>query len=309
MLDATGGGVFEPVAGGLGDVELAVRIVSAAVLAGLVVAAGAVDGAVVLRDVEVDGPGAEGVGHLLIGGPELGVAVAFLEQGVLGGVVAEGVEVGVGEVGLEAEGLRHTDALEDVEHVLPRVHASPADFAFGGKAFAVVLGDGGGLFEGVDDAGGVGRGVFTPLGDAELGGVDADHAILAHAVGVEDLGDAAGHLDGAEEFLLLSVVTHGGVADGAGPHGSHEGTDGEAFGGDEISDALDLVIAGLGIGVREEEEVVDAFELLAVHVGCGREVEHALQADRGFLAVAIAFADEAGPHRVVKFGCGVAHDG
>ena len=265
------------------------------------------DGAVVLRDVEVDGPGAEGIGHLLVGGPEFGVGVAFFDESMLRGVVAQRVEVGVGEVGLEAESVLVTYAFEDVEHVLPGVHAGPADLAFGGEALAVILGDGSCLLEGIDDAGGIRLRVFLPLGDAELGGVDADAAVFADAGAVEDLRDAAGHLHGVEEFRLLGVITHGAVTHGAGPNGSHEGTDGESACGDLIGDLLDLVIAGIRVGVREEEEVVDAFKLLAVHIRGGGEVEHALEADRGFLAFAIAFADEAGPHRVVKFGCGFAH--
>jgi hypothetical protein len=165
-----------------------------------------------------------------------------------------------------------------------------------------VGGDGGGLLEGVDDAGGVRLRVLTPFGDAELGGVDADDAVFADAVRVEDLRDAAGHLHGAEEFLLLGVVAHGGITHGAGPHGRHEGADAEALGGDEIGDLLEFVVAGLGIRVGQEEEVVDAFKLLAVHIRGGGEVEHLFEADRGLLAFAIAFADESGPHCIVKFG-------
>lgn len=307
VLDAAGCGVFEPVTGGLGYVELAVRIVSAAMLASLVVAACTVDGSVVLGDVEVDGPGAESIGHLFIGGPEFSVAVAFFEKGVLRSIVAEGVKIGVGKVSLEAEGVWHADAFEDIEHVLPGVHPGPADFAFSGEALAMISGDLCGFLEGIHDAGGAGRGIFAPFGHAELGGVDADDAVFTDTMVIEDLGDAAGHLHGAEEFFLLGIIAHGGVTDGAGPDGSDEGADAETFAGDEVGDFVELVVAGLRIGVREEEEVVDAFELLAVDIGCGSEVEHALQADRWLLAFAVAFTDEAGPHRVMKFGCRIAH--
>ena len=105
--------------------------------AGLVVRAGAVDGAVVLGDVEVDRPGAQRVGHLLVGGVKFRLRVAFLEQRVLRGVVAEEVEIGVREVRLEADALRHADRLQQVQHVLPGMHAGPADFAFGGETLAV----------------------------------------------------------------------------------------------------------------------------------------------------------------------------
>ena len=61
----------------------------------------------------------------------------------------------------------------------------------------------------------------------------------------------------------------------------------------------------LGIRVREEEEIVDALEFLAVDVRGGGEIEHVLEADGRLLAGAVAFADEAGPHGVVQFREGV----
>ncbi len=119
VVDAAAGGVFEPVGGAPGDVEFSVRIVGGAVATGFVVIAGAVDAAVVLGDVEVDGPRAEGVGHFFVGGPKIGVGVAWLEEGVFRGVVAEEVEVGVGEVGLEADGFGHAGGFEGIEHGFP----------------------------------------------------------------------------------------------------------------------------------------------------------------------------------------------
>lgn len=119
VLDAACLGVFEPVTGTFHDIELAVRIVSTAVLASLVVATSAMDSTVVLGDVEVDGPRAEGVGHFFVGGPEICVGVAWLEEGVFRGVVAEEVEVGVSEVCLEADGFGHAGGFEGVEHGFP----------------------------------------------------------------------------------------------------------------------------------------------------------------------------------------------
>ena len=165
--------------------------------------------AVVLSDVEIDGPRAEGVGHLLVGRPEFLFAIAFLHERVFGGVVAEGVEVGVGEVGLEAERFGHADAFEDIEHILPAVHTGPAYFAFGGETFAVIGGDLGGFFEGGNDGAGVGCGIFAPFLHAKLRGINADHAALAGTVFVEHLGNAAGHLDGFQKFAALFFCAHG----------------------------------------------------------------------------------------------------
>lgn len=277
VLDTTAGGVLEPVAGSFDDVELAAWIISQAVFASFVVSTSTLDSTVVLSDMEVDSPRPKGVGHLFVGSPELIFAVAIINQGVLRRIVAEGVEVGMSKVALEAKRPWHTDALKDVKHVFPRMHTSPADFSFGSETFTVISGDRGGLREGVDDTRCAGHGIFTPFSDAVLGRVDADAAILAHAVLVEDSGDTTGHFHGAEEFFLLGVITHSGAAVGTWPHWGDKGTDGESFAGDEIGDLLQFVIAGLRIGMRQEEKVVDAIELLSVNVGGGSEVEHTLE--------------------------------
>jgi len=155
VFDAAVGGVLEPVAGAFCDVEFAIRVIGGAVFAGLVVVTGTVHFAVVLSDVEIDGPRAELVGHLLVSGPEFLIAVAFLQQRVLGCVVAERIKIGVCEVGLEAKGFGHAYAFEHVEHILPAVHSGPADFTLGGEAFAVAGGYLCGLFKRFHNSGGV----------------------------------------------------------------------------------------------------------------------------------------------------------
>ena len=55
---------------------------------------------------------------------------------VLRCVVAEDVKKRVGHVRLEAESFGLSDFFEQVDHLLPAVHAAPADFAFGSEAFA-----------------------------------------------------------------------------------------------------------------------------------------------------------------------------
>ena len=59
----------------------------------------------------------------------------------------------------------------------------------------------------------------------------------------------------------------------------------------------------------EEEEVINAIELLPADVCRSGKVEHVFEADGWFLAVSGSFADEAGPHCVVKFEVRVAHNG
>ena len=171
--------VAQPEAGVMGDVELAVGVGRQAVAAGVVVRSRAEDGGVVLGDVEVDRPGPQRRGQglqclverLLV----LPVEVAGQDP-ILGGVLAQRVEQGVGHVGLEADRLGLADPLEQVDHRPPGVHAAPADLALGGQLLAVIARDGAGLPERLGDLLLVARGIGEPVVRA-AGRVDPDHAV------------------------------------------------------------------------------------------------------------------------------------
>ena len=203
------------------------------------------------------------------------------------------------EVSLETDRSRHVDGLEHREHRLPRVHAGPADFAFGGEALAVSRGDHAGLAEGRGDL--LDRALLVLGGGlGGRGAVDADHAVLAHAVLVEDARDAAGLAHGVDELAALLDRAHRAVADGAWPHGRDERADGEVLRGDLVGHLADVGLARVGIEVGVEEEEVDAVELLSVDGRLGGELEHAVERDRGMVGAGF-LADESGPHGVVQF--------
>ena len=116
---------------------------------------------------------------------------------------------------------------------------------------------------------------------------------------IENLRNATGHPHRVEKFAALLGRAHRRIAHGAGPNGRDQRGDIKTLAGDEVGDAFQLIIGGLGIGVRQEQEVVDAVEFLPIHLGGGSEVKHVLEADRRFLAFVVALADESGPHGVV----------
>ncbi len=68
MLDTTFVSIFEPVLRALNNIKLAIRIVSQTMLAGFVVASGAMHMTIVLSDVKVNRPRSKLIGHLGIGG-------------------------------------------------------------------------------------------------------------------------------------------------------------------------------------------------------------------------------------------------
>ena len=100
---------------------------------------------------------------------------------MFGLVVAKRVEEGVRHVGLESDELRLADFLQQIDHVLPTVHAAPANLAFRREPFAVVLRDFAGFLEGLRDLLCVAFGIGGPVMDAG-GGIDAVISrVLAYA--------------------------------------------------------------------------------------------------------------------------------
>ena len=266
--------------------------------AGLFVRAGAEDGAVVLRDVEIDRPRAERGGEFDHGFVKLGrfPMVIFGDDAVGFGVFAERVKQRVRHVGLEADDFGHVHGLEEVHHVLPAVHAAPADFAFGGEAFTGVFGDLTGFAEGLGDEFGDALGIGVPGFDAG-GAVDADDAVGAHAEIAEFFGDADGFADVVDPVGARRGVTAGG---GIEPHGGDDGTDDEALGLDLGGEGFDTVLGDIDIGVRIVEEEIDAIEFHAADIGFRGEIEHGVEADER-LGPGGAFADETGPGCVMEF--------
>ena len=191
-------------------------------LARFIVGAGTMHVAIVLGDVEVDRPRPQFLDHRFIGRPETGFGVAGLEEGILRGVVAEQVEVGMGEIALEAERPRHIDRLQKVEHILPGMHPRPADFSLGSQPLAMAGRHDRRFAEGGRDPLRVGPSMLTPRVDAKLGRVDADDAILPHAMLVENLGDAAGLTNRVDKLAPLHRGSHGRVAHRARPDWRHE---------------------------------------------------------------------------------------
>ena len=79
VLDASISCIFKPIAGAFGDVQLAIGVISRTVLARLIMVAGPVHLAIILRDMEVDSPRTKGGCNLLVGNPEFFIGVILLE--------------------------------------------------------------------------------------------------------------------------------------------------------------------------------------------------------------------------------------
>ena len=115
-----------------------------AMAAGLVVGAGAFHRRVVLRDVEIDRPGAQRRGQLLQRVVEL--APGPTNRNPPAGCASSGrcspwCRAACGPCRPGSRAFRAVDRFEQIHHLLPTVHAAPADFAFGGEPLAEVFGD------------------------------------------------------------------------------------------------------------------------------------------------------------------------
>ncbi len=86
------------------------------------------------------------------------------QQPVFGRVVAQGVQHRMRHVRLKADGLRPVHHLQQFDHALPAVHASPADLSLGGETLAVIFRDDAGFAKGLRDALGVASGILGPIG-------------------------------------------------------------------------------------------------------------------------------------------------
>ena len=84
-------GIAQPETGGLGDVQFAIGVFGQAVTAGLVVRTLAFDRAIVLRDMEIERPWTQDVGHFFVRGVEnffIFPVIVGWQQRVFWGVVA-----------------------------------------------------------------------------------------------------------------------------------------------------------------------------------------------------------------------------
>ena len=146
---------------------------------------------------------------------------------------------------------------------------------------------------------GVALRVFLPVRDP-AGGINADDAVRAHAEIAQFPRDAAGFAHLLDKFLPLLLAAHGRAAAGWRPNRRNDRADDKAFGADFVREPFQIVIAGINAYMRVEQEQVHAVKLHAVHLRFGGEIEHRVEINGWFRAGA-AFADEAGPHGVMKF--------
>ena len=130
--------------------------------------------------------------------------------------------------------------------------------------------------------------------------IDADDAIRPHSQFAQLASDAAGFLDLRQEPAAFRFVSHRRAAAGRGPDRRNQRSGTQAFAGDFFSQARQIVVGRIDIGVRQGEEQIDAVEPHAVHLRGLGQVQHGIEIDRR-LGVR-PFADQSRPHGIVKSG-------
>ena len=293
----------QPVSRVVRDAQLAVGVIGQTVVAGLVVRAGTFHRAIVLRHVEINGPGTKRRRKRFHGRIQpLGIGPVPIrrQDGVFGGVVAESVEECVGHVRLETDSLRAVRQFQQLDHLAPTVHAAPADFALGSKPLAVTLSDIRRLAKRFRDQPGAAFGVREPVSGAARG-INAHHAVAPNAELSQLRGDATAFADLFHELFSLLFAAHGRTASGGRPDRRDHRTDHEPSGGHPGGQFFQIVIARINVDMRIEKKNVHAVKFDAVHFGSGSQIEHRVEVDERF-GPGAAFANQPRPHGVVKPG-------
>ena len=204
---------------------------------------------VILSHVEVDGPRPQRSGHLLHGLVEgFRLPVVVLRHDAVGArsIVAKRVEERVSHVGLEAHHLGHPGLLQRLDHVLPGLHTTPANFALGGQTLTVVFGHLAALAEGLGDELGVALGVFIP-GGHRRGRIDTHHSVGANAQVTQLLTNAARLAHRGHPISALGGIAHSRAIE---PHWSHHRAHHEPARLDLFGELLDAVVGDVDIDVR-----------------------------------------------------------
>ena len=206
----------------------------------------------------------------------------------------------MGHVGLETDRLRAVNEFQQPHHLFPTVHAAPADFALGGKAFAKTFRDIGGFAKSPGDQLCVSFRLLEPV-TRTTSGVNAHHAVGTNAQLSQFRGNPTAFADLFDELFPLVFAPHRRAAAGGRPDRRDHGTNHKTLRRDLVSEPFQFILADVDIDVRVEKKNVHPVELDTVHFGLRCQIEHRVQIDERFGAGA-AFADEAGPHGVVKPG-------
>ena len=292
-------GFEQPVRCAPGHVELAAGIVGRAMPACLVVVAAAEHRPIGLRNVEVERPRTQLRRHRRVGRPEGILGVMRLEQRMLRRVGTHQVVVRMCQIGLETDHTRHSDGFKKIQHVAPRVHACPADFALGGQPLAVARSDAAGLAEGLGDAGRVPRRIDGPVRRA-VRRVDAHHTATPHTVFAQHPRNVARSVHRGEKAARRGPIAHRTTADGLGPDRCHDRPDLEAPRGDVVSEATDDPIVSLDVQVGLVQEQIHPVEATPLRHRPLGEIEHPIQRNRRMVGARL-LPHQARPHRVVQF--------
>ena len=204
----------QPVTRVMGNGELAVRVIRQAMVPRLVVRAGAMHRRIVLRHVEINGPRTERAGeslHRLVQAVRVRPIPIRREDGIFRRIVAEDVKQRVRHIGLETQRLGPVHPFQEVHHLLPTVHAAPADFPFRRELLAEALRNLAGFLEGLDDFLLIGLGVRRPFRHP-ASRINADHAAGPNAQLAQFAGYATRLAYLRDESLAILLAAHGRAA-------------------------------------------------------------------------------------------------
>ena len=185
----------------------------------------------------------------------------------------------MGKVRLEANPAGQTDHFQQIEHVFPRVHTTPADFTFHHQYFVKISSNLCTLLECLGDELGSFHRVLSPLLHTR-GGVNADRAIFTHAMLTKDFAITACLTDSIDKASTRLSVTHRTASYSPLPNRSHKAANLQAHAGNFISQFADFRLIGINVEMRLEQEHVYPVKAFTSHFTGNRHLQHSIQADR-----------------------------
>src|SRR5580700_1071112 len=248
--------VAHPIARDARDVELTHRIAGKAVTSGRIVRTGSEYRCVILRHMKIDGPGPQQMRHLsncIIQNILLRPIESRRYNPVLRGVEAERVKQRVGHVGLEAERSGTVHHFEKLSHVLPAMHATPANFSLCREPFAMALGNGTCFPKRLRDTFCISRWILDPVPWAGCR-VDTDNAVFSNSQITQFVCDRTSLADLNKETLPIFIRAHGGAAAGGRPHWRDDGTDDEAALSDVFRETLEIRVSRIDVHMRRAKK-------------------------------------------------------
>ena len=159
--------------------------------------------------------------------------------------------------------------------MFPRMHATPTDFAFSGKAFTMGCSHDAGFAESLSGFFSIASGVFSPIG-RPASSINTNDAVFSNPVIVKNTSDSACFFNSEDKFCPLIRAAKRRITNSAWPNWSYNRTNIQAFACDFVCHLFNIVSAGIRVGVGMKKKEINSIELLPIYLSFYRKIQHVI---------------------------------